>query len=64
MCPHTDFEILYYNGSIMVRRCRRCKSIDFRCEYWETPETVHRVVTALFGCNGFGTGTIDVKELI
>jgi hypothetical protein len=62
MCEHKQFWIIYYDGSIMVRRCKECGQIDFRCEYWETPEKVHELVTALFGCREFGTGTIDVHS--
>ena len=63
MCPHEEFEVIYYDGSIMIRRCKKCRVIDFRCEYWETPEKVYKIMLSLFGVNGFGTGTIDVQKI-
>lgn len=55
-----QFSVIYYDGSIMVRRCKECENTEFRCESWTNPKEVHKVVTDLFGCQGFGSGIIDV----
>jgi len=32
MCPHNDFEIIYYEDYIMVRKCKGCGAIEVRSE--------------------------------
>jgi hypothetical protein len=28
MCPHDEFEILYYLDRILIRRCKRCGAVQ------------------------------------
>jgi hypothetical protein len=33
MCPHTDFDIIYYKDGILIRRCKDCGEIEM-CTEW------------------------------
>lgn len=33
MCPHDDFEILYYYHGILIRKCKSCKQVEVILEY-------------------------------
>lgn len=34
MCPHNSFDILYYEKSFMIRKCRNCGQLEIKAEYW------------------------------
>ena len=34
MCPHDSFEVLYYDLTVMVRRCNQCGKVEIRTERW------------------------------
>lgn len=34
MCPHDSFDVLYYDPSVMIRRCRNCGKVEIRTEGW------------------------------
>ena len=40
MCPHNEFDILHYDGSLMVRKCKHCKDVEIRVEYWSDFESL------------------------
>jgi len=33
MCPHNDFEIIYYRDGVMLRRCKDCRKIELHLEW-------------------------------
>lgn len=33
MCPHNDFEIIYYKDGVMLRRCRNCQKVELHLEW-------------------------------
>jgi len=49
MCQHNRFDILYYDGGTMVRRCKDCGEVEMRVEYWESVNEVAHVVHEIEG---------------
>ena len=40
MCPHDDFEIIYYKNEITIRRCSDCGLFEIRIEKWTDIGTI------------------------
>lgn len=34
MCPHDDFDIVYYEKGFMIRKCKVCGQLEMKSEYW------------------------------
>lgn len=33
MCPHNDFEIIYYKDGVLLRRCKDCGQVEMRTDW-------------------------------
>ena len=42
MCPHDDFDILYYKDGVMIRRCKDCRQIEVYLEFWADAQNLHK----------------------
>ncbi len=41
MCPHNDFEIIYYEDGVMLRRCKHCRQVELHLEWvWANIDAV------------------------
>jgi hypothetical protein len=44
MCPHCEFDILYYQEGILIRKCRSCGELEIKTEYWAKIEDIRKAI--------------------
>lgn len=47
MCPHSEFDIIYYKGGVLLRRCKSCGQVEMRTDWiWcDIPSVVAALAT-------------------
>ena len=40
MCPHNEFDIVYYHQGIVIRKCKSCGQIEVDTEWWVDIDTL------------------------
>ncbi len=46
MCRHIHFDILFYDGSMMIRQCKECHQVEMRVEYWTDRREVYAALAS------------------
>lgn len=48
MCEHTDFEIIYYQDGVLLRRCKECGLVELRTDWiWCDVEAIQAALATL-----------------
>jgi len=49
MCKHDRFDILFYDGYILIRKCKDCGDVEMRVDGWSKPRVVEAAIKKAFG---------------
>jgi len=49
VCPHDEFDIIYYENNVLVRRCKLCGEVEVKFDYWTRLENIRAMMKALEG---------------
>lgn len=48
MCPHNNFDIIYYKDGVLMRRCKDCQQVDLRTDWiWCDAESLRAALATI-----------------